>query len=181
MYMIVSLLLSALLAAASEMHLLQGGLSVPGIITSMLGVLYSGVHGDMTAYEDYSSPAYVWEVARLYPAVVGVPFVTSGTTRRQDLLLPAALTDKKAWGADANDFKLRSKTEYKKIDVAWSGFTKDAAHPTEDHSCPGMGMSKAIMIGFMQAFTYDEWEATQTPKMTTQAPIAWNSFSLIPK
>jgi len=158
-----------------------GGLSVPGIITSMLGVLYSGVHGDMTAYADYSSPAYAWEVVRMYPAVVGVPFVTSGTTRRQDLLLPAALTDKKAWGADASDFKLRSKSEYEKIDVAWSGFTSDAAHPNEDHSCPGMGMSKAIMVGFMQAFTYAEWKATETPKIMLQAPIAWNSFSLTPK
>jgi len=161
-----------------------GGLSVPGSITSMLGVMYSGVHGDFTAPEKYSSAAFAWEVVRLYPAVVGVPFVESGTTRRQDLLLPAALTDKKAWGEDANEFKLRDGKANEMIDVAWSGFTNDDAHPTENHSCPGMAMSKSIMLGFMQAFVYEDWELTgdvKKPKITTQAPIAWNAFQFSPK
>jgi hypothetical protein len=157
-----------------------GGLSVPGTITSMLGILYSGVHGDFTAYDTYSSAAYAWETVRLYPAVVGVPFVATGKTRREDLMLPAALTDKKAWGDDAFDFKLRTKTEYEKIDVAWSGFTKDPKFPNEDHSCPGMAMSKAIMLGFMEAFVYSQWEASETPKQMTKAPVGWNSFSLTP-
>ena len=83
-----------------------GGLSVPGLITS---IMYSGVHGDFTAHSTcYALSAYAWEVVRLYPAVVGVPFAETGTTNREALLLPAALTDKKAWGTDASTFKLRS-------------------------------------------------------------------------
>jgi len=156
-----------------------GGLSVPGLITSMLGVIYGGMHGDFTAKEIYASAGFAWETVRFYPAVVGVPFVATDTTRREDLLIPAALLDKKAWGEDSYEFKIRSEAAYEKIDVAWSGFTKDSKYPNEDHSCPGMAMSKAMMLGFMSAFEYSDWKTTIKPKQATQAPVKWNSFSLI--
>lgn len=58
-----------------------GGLSIPSVITSMLGVLYSGSHGDFS--KTYNTPGFLWETVRLYPAVVGVPFANTGTTQRQ--------------------------------------------------------------------------------------------------
>ena len=70
-----------------------GGLSVPGLLTSMLGVLFSNEHGDFSS--SYQTDEFVYETVRFLPAVVGVPWVETGSTRRQALALPAALTDKK--------------------------------------------------------------------------------------
>jgi len=154
-----------------------GGLSIPSVITSMLGVLYSGKHGDYS--KTYSTPAFLWETVRYYPAVVGVPFAKTGTTQREDVLLPSALTDKAVWGNDATEFKLRDESVYKdNIDVAWAGFATSTKFPNDSHSCPGIGMSKAIMLGFMKAFKNNEWKVSEMPKQVTKAPVAWNGFSL---
>jgi len=156
-----------------------GGISVPGLITSMLAVVYSGDYGDFTDPAVYSSSAFVWEVVRYFPAVVGVPFVQTGTTKRQACLIPGALSDKSVWGDDAFDFVLRADSVYDgNIDVAWSGFTNDPKYPNDSHSCPGMGMSKAMLLGFMEALEYTDWSTNIKPKQVTQAPIAWNSFAL---
>merc|ERR1712159_65851 len=73
-----------------------GGLSIPGLLTSMLGVLFSGEYGDFS--KSYAPDEYIYETIRYLPAVVGVPWVEEGTTRRQAFALPAALADKKVWG-----------------------------------------------------------------------------------
>lgn len=158
-----------------------GGLSVPSLITSMLGVLYSKKHGDFAENKAYRKPSFMWETVRLYPAVVGVPFVKTGTTQREALMLPTALTDTAVWGKDAFKFTLRDEKVYKgNIDVAWNGFAEDKRYPNDDHSCPGKAMSEAMMLGFMQALEYSEWSASQTPKIKLSSPVAWNGFSLKP-
>lgn len=155
-----------------------GGLSIPGLLTSMIGILFSGEYGDFS--KSYATDEYIYETIRYLPAVVGVPWVEEGTTRRQALALPAALADKKVWGESAFDFKLRDKKLYEDhIDMAWSGFLYDDRYPGEEHTCPGLAMSKAMLKGFMSAFKFSDWYASEQPVQKARAPVKWNSWSLL--
>merc|ERR1712146_375844 len=98
--------------------LFAGGLSVPTLINGGLAVLHfnetSMTMDDQKTWKNADDAdaddvvtKFVWEVIRLYPAVIGFPYWENEGTRRVVLNIATALQDPAVFGDDAGNFKLR--------------------------------------------------------------------------
>jgi len=130
--------------------LFAGGLSVAGIISTAMSVVYSDnspIHGQ-TLTKDGDVDKLVWETARHYPAVVGFPFYEG--KQRHAVVISMTLRDPKVWGDDSDSFKLRSVEEYEKYGpVAFAqpsngpGWREGTLTPMS-RGCPGQHLSLAM-------------------------------------
>ena len=161
---------------------LAGGLSVPGIISNVVWVMHNGsgvserglvppvellpsVHGE-EAVGRLAEPAtlrrLVLEVVRLLPKVTFVPMEYPG--RGPTLLsLEAALVDGAVWGEAPHAIRLDRDVD---ADVRTGPYGTAWAHQANAdgghtaRGCPGMGLSLAMVEGFVGAMLAD-WDAWQ--------------------
>ncbi len=162
---------AALMAhVAHDAIALAGGLSVPGLIAKTLHVLHNGsglslkapVVLGVTPQAKLERPdtlrALVLEVARLRPEVTHVAIDYGGEPTL--LSLEAALVDPAVWGPDARQLRLDRAVSHDvrtgPYGTAWAHQANADGGPTA-RGCPGMGLSLALIEGFLRAFI-DEWQ-----------------------
>ena len=167
---------------------LAGGLSVPGIIANVVWVVHNGsgvserglvppaellplLHGaDAVARltEPSTLRRLVLEVARLLPKVTFVPMDYPERGGPTLLSLEAALVDGAVWGDAPHAIRLDRDVD---VDVRTGPYGTAWAHQANAdgghtaRGCPGMGLSLAMVEGFVGAFLaeFDEWQVSGPP------------------
>lgn len=147
-------------------HTSAGGLSIPTVISLILGTVYG---------DDETSPwkvpkreitkgnikQLIYETIRRYPAVVGYPYWHSGkhaTEKRTVLNLAMALRDEKEWG-ETEEFRLRDLEQYEedrgghpRISIAWGEHAQGPHGLTENsRGCPARTLSVVLVEEFLSA------------------------------
>ena len=64
--------------------------------------------------------------------------------------ITACSRDKKAWGDDACEFKLRNLETYEKLSHLWAEKAIDHNNPANSRGCPGKQLSLDMIIGFLR-------------------------------
>ncbi|GAB5370695.1 hypothetical protein AAMO2058_001515400 [Amorphochlora amoebiformis] len=144
-----------------------GGLGVPTLTHHCIAVI---ANGEASAVLDSNGRLdrkkidhFIMETSRLYPAVTEVPFLRSG--KREVISIGMQSREKAVWGDDADTWKLRPLPLYHENLNAFAEF----AHPTR--SCPGKGLSLAIIRGFLKQLNEYSWSNVDTSK-----PLKANGF-----
>ncbi|KAG8468049.1 hypothetical protein KFE25_007101 [Diacronema lutheri] len=137
-----------------------GGFAVPSMIGMQLGVPYTkwGVEhlpAELELDNASQHAAYCWEIMRRFPPVaIFAPYSerkAGGVTTV--LNVGMAQRDPRVWGADADEFKLRSLSEYHAKSV---GFAEPAVAPhlrsPNSRSCPARDLALGMMTSFLRAW-----------------------------
>lgn len=163
---------------AKRMHILSssildamlfaGGASVGLVASCALAVVYgdaSPLARDAVPSQktDFFAKQVTWECIRYFPAVVGFPWVVPGAAKnnqgshRTILALAAALKDPRAWGEDAEEFRLRDLAEYhaKSTAFAEQAIAKEGV-AGGSRSCPGQTLALVMVEEFLKAWFEQE-------------------------
>jgi hypothetical protein len=161
-----------------------GGLSVPGALSTALGVLYSTADSNPAPGLTYNpatqSAALFYESMRMFAPVVGFPFWTTAptpaTTRfdcngspcanqyaggsRTVLNLALAQRDHARWGGDAEKFTLKSMAEYHSNNVGFAEMAEDntVAGGAMNRNCPAKELAVYIGTQFFKKFDRAGWK-----------------------
>ena len=142
--------------------LFAGGQSVPSVLSRCITLLYSkwlydklGNNFKLSINNNLHN--YIMEVIRYFPPVSGFVYKNrsfgDGPSNSVYLCLHTAQSDKKVWGADAHEFKLRSIQEYNCNMVAWAnqaiGYDK---YKNNSRACPGKDLSIVMISEMMMGF-----------------------------
>jgi len=173
-------------AALMDSLTFAGGLSVSSIITSAMQALYSQqlpIEKEFRPIDEEDVEPFVYEVARLFPAVVGFAWWTPGYdankggshyTHRTVMNLAMTLRDPRKWGDNYGSFVVRDLAKYKELmGVAWALPSNEILESGElgpmSRGCPGASLSMAISKAFIR-----EWVNQQTSWVATSSGgIAW--------
>jgi len=147
-----------LATAFMDSLLFAGGLSVPGLISVGLGVVYSDNSPLPVQLRELPSTSVatklVWEVIRQMPAVVGFPWWSPSGDERTVMNIQMALRDPEVWGTDSDTFRLRNDSDYERYGpVAWAqpangnGWRSGVLTPGS-RGCPGQEFSFAVATEF---------------------------------
>ena len=132
-----------------------GGFSVPAALKHGLAVLCSPEKHTFFKEEVNSEnlPNFVYEILRFYICVNGFPYYTDSSQKhRRVLILAACSRDKKAWGQDADEFKLRDLETYQKLSCFWADKAVDTKKPENNRACPAKDLSFQMILNFLKAF-----------------------------
>ena len=161
-----------------------GGLSVPGALSTALGVLYSADDSNpgkgLTYDPATQSAALFYESMRMFAPVVGFPFWTTApapaTTgydcggspcanqyaggSRTVLNLALAQRDLARWGSDAEKFTLKSVAEYHRNFVGFAEMAQDdaVAGGAMNRNCPAKELAVYIGTQFFKKFDQAAWK-----------------------
>ena len=143
--------------------LFAGGQSVPSVLSRCITLLYSewlyAKLGDDFKLSVNNLHNYIMEVIRYFPPVSGFVYRNRsfGDTHSNSvyLCLHTAQCDKKAWGDDAHEFKLRPMQEYNCNMVAWANQAiGHNEYKNNSRACPGKDLSvvmiSEMMLGFIK-------------------------------
>lgn len=184
-----------------------GGLSVPGGISTAMGVLYSTDNsnpaGRPLEYEKADAANLFYESIRYFAPVVGFPFWEkkpepaftqyecdgdSCTNQygkgRVVGNLALANRDLRKWGADAEQFKIRSHAEYRDYFIGFAEMAKrnDVDQGRMNRNCPAKELSIVVGKTFFTLFEKSEWNlspAADAITFTGSTPFV-SEFKLFP-
>lgn len=161
-----------------------GGISVRNLLINGMHILHSQHsplpvgENDFRPLKSKDVPAFVYEVVRRFPAVVGVPWWDEGYdanrggshfTKRTIMNLGQALRDYRVWGMDYMDFRLRPMETYEKlIGVAWAQPTNELTDGGKlgpySMGCPAQSLSITMITEFFKEWVrvQDSWVLTST-------------------
>ena len=141
--------------------LFAGGQSVPSVLTRCVTLLYSKWLYDKLG-EDFKLSVnnlhnYVMEVIRYFPPVSGFVYKNrsfgNGPSNSVYLCLHTAQCDKKVWGEDAHEFKLRPMSDYDLNMVGWAdraiGYGE---YKNNSRACPGKDLSLVMITEMIAGF-----------------------------
>lgn len=168
---------------ALDALIFAGGPSLTGAMEGTLGAYLNGFVDDSIDWTStHDVGRVVMEVVRVYPPVLGVPYLEDGY--RYNSLTGYTGYDKDVWSEDAYSFKIRGNVDYylERL-VSWS----DAAVPDDDrpqasHVCPAKSFSFNLLVAFIVAMNVEEWEASsgEPPFVEDpgQGPFFWDPFDV---
>jgi hypothetical protein len=143
--------------------LFAGGQSVPSVLSRCVTLLYSDwlytKLGDTFKLSINNLHSYIMEVIRYFPPVSGFVYKNrsfgNGPSNAVYLCLHTAQCDKKVWGDDAHEFKLRSIQDYECNMVAWADqAVGDSKYKNNSRACPGKDLSitmiSEMLLGFIK-------------------------------
>ena len=141
-----------------------GGLAIPQLLTAGLAVLYapgSPLGANSRPLVKSNVRSFVYEVARVFPAVGAVPYHDVLSDRGVLLILRTALRDPAVWGGGADiEFRVRPRCQYepKMQEVAWANAATGPG--TQGRGCPATALSIAILEQFFEAVQQEQhlWE-----------------------
>ncbi|KAJ1461746.1 hypothetical protein M885DRAFT_506839 [Pelagophyceae sp. CCMP2097] len=157
-----------LASAFLDAMLFAGGTSCATLLSCALAAVYAeGSPLDRAAVPQAKDEAFaaavVWETIRFFPAVVGFPFFKGPGTNKQGterviLGLGPAMKDPRAWGPDAEAFKLRPLSEYHKS-VAFAEHATSATNASGNRNCPGKDLGIVLIQSFLASWfeTDEKW------------------------
>ena len=161
-----------------------GGLSVPGALSTALGVLYSDDNTNPAkglAYDrDTQATALFYESMRMFAPVVGFPFWTkqpspatteftcngakctnqyAGGTRKV-LNLALAQRDHTKWGSSAEEFKLRGLADYHSNFIGFAEMAErnDVDGGRMNRNCPAKELAVYLGTQFFKQFKKEDWK-----------------------
>jgi len=164
--------LTYLASAALDAVLFAGGLSVASVISCALAVAYAAESPLPMSAESRTAavaPQLVWETIRYFPAVVGFPWFEDDTLKQRTILaLAMALRDPRAWGDDAETFRLRPLADYARLSVAFADQAVDAEDGTMSRVCPAKEFALVFCVEFVRAMFAAEagWAVAEPEKIT---------------
>jgi hypothetical protein len=141
-----------------------GGLALPQLLTTGLVVLYAP-ESPLGANDRHlmkgSVRSFVYEVARIFPAVGCVPHHDLVSDRGILLNLRTALRDPAIWGERADtEFRVRPTCQYEPCirEVAWANAASGPG--TQGRGCPATALSIAVLERFFEAIQQEQhlWE-----------------------
>lgn len=162
-----------------------GGLSVPGGISTALGVLYSTdssnpAGGPITYDRATQSAGIYYEAMRWFAPVVGFPYWSTkpspATTEfncegkpcqnqyqggvRHVMNLALANRDLRRWGRDAEEFKIRPHGEYVRNFIGFAEMAErnDVDNGRMNRNCPAKSLAIAIGKTFFKKFEQENWQ-----------------------
>ena len=66
--------------------------------------------------------------------------------------MQTAMRDPRAWGPDADEFKLRDLAQYEKLSCLWAEPFLDKENPVNNKTCPAKDASFQMALGFLEVF-----------------------------
>lgn len=141
--------------------LFAGGQSVPSVLSRCVTLLYSewlyNKLGDDFKLSVSNLHNYIMEVIRYFPPVSGFVYRNrsfgNGPSNSVYLCLHTAQCDKKAWGEDAHEFKLRHMTEYDYKMVGWADQAiGHGEYKNNSRACPGKDLSLVMIFEMIAGF-----------------------------
>ena len=136
--------------------LFAGGQSVPTVLTYCTSLLYSDwLYKKIPNFtlDSTNITNYIMEVIRYFPPVSCIVY-REKHSKSIYLSLHTAQCDKKAWGDDAYEFKLRPMSTYLNLMVGWANGSIDNSEKFKYNSreCPGKDLSIVMIVEMMKGF-----------------------------
>jgi hypothetical protein len=130
-------------SAISDTMIFAGGFSIQQGFQTLLALMYQKNSPVPTDLDAKAAETVVWEALRLYPLVGALPYWDLKEQRHVWPNLFMAMWDKKAWGHDAMEYRLRPLEVYKqKAGIAFG-------EPAKGRGCPGQELTIAILTEFV--------------------------------
>jgi hypothetical protein len=168
-----------------DSFLFAGGLSIPAVVQAGLAAYFTELTPkkfDMTDVENLKLLAL--GSIRLYPPVIGVPYIDTTTGQRHVPLPGYAGLDQSVYGLDANEFRIRGDLQYyhsRSLNWADSALPVDGKAHT-NHICPGRSMSFNMIVAFWEALDAIMWCVDPSTEIKKEnGPTCWSSFTLTKK
>lgn len=125
----------------------------------------------------------VMEAVRVYPPVLGVPYVEDGT--RYDILVGYSGYDFDVFGNDSHDFRVRFGTvqEYRAVLLNWADSAEPVSvtKPGTSHICPARSFFYNLVVAFLEAMEVETWmEADGLPAIPKDGagPVFWDDVRM---
>jgi hypothetical protein len=168
-----------------DSFLFAGGLSVSAVIQAGLAAYFTGLTPnkfDMKNVDDLK--LLVLESVRLYPPVLGVPYIDADTGQRHVPLVGFAGFDQSVYGSDASEFRIRGDLQYyhtRSLNWAESALPLDGQAHT-NHVCPGRSMSFNMILAFWESLDATMWCVDPATEIKREnGPTFWSDFTLTKK
>jgi len=161
-----------------------GGLSVPGVISPGISVLYAGDGSPSPGFKLTQANAllFAWETARYFPPVLGFPYVDKAEDRPlQIMTVGVGQRAADAWGEEAEkpSFRLRDYDTYQKF---WVGHADHAEDPngTGTRRCPGKTLSMQMIEAWYKAWDQAAWAPAENTTFQYKDTVLFvNDFTLV--
>jgi hypothetical protein len=168
-----------------DSFLFAGGLAIPSVIQSGLAAYFTELTPkdfDMTDADELK--LLVLESVRLYPPVLGVPYIDATTGQRHVPLAGFAGYDQSVYGCDASEFRIRGNLEYyhtRSLNWAESALPVNLPAHT-NHVCPARSLSFNMILGFLEAVDAAMWCVDPATEIIREnGPTFWSDFTLTRK
>lgn len=163
--------------------------SLTGTSKSVLGAYLNNLGNVTAVVTDWTSHSdlgrVIMEAVRVYPPVLGVPWVELDGIRYSGLVGYSGY-DRTQFGPTAYDFNILFSTvqEYQDTLINWA----DRAYPVSgkpetSHICPGRSLSYNMLLGFFSAMGVDQWVAGPDgpPDVgrSSLGPFFWDDFEVV--
>ncbi|KAL7564766.1 hypothetical protein ACA910_010173 [Epithemia clementina (nom. ined.)] len=168
-------------------YLMAGGLSVPSSINNAAGSFFAGLtDANFDITNPLSLKLLVLEAIRMYPPVLGFPYIEKSGQRMASLAGMAG-TDKGVYGDDALEFRIRGDLTYyhtRSLNFADAAVPKNEG--TSIRSCPARSLAVAMSSAFLEALELvdsdgnPQWCVVGGPEslVLSTGPTFWEDFSI---